>query len=86
MKTIYKYPIDLDAEFSLLLPQGAQVLSIQQQRGDIFLWALVDKTAMKEERRFRTVGTGHSVPDGNLKHIATVQDSIFVWHFFEEVA
>lgn len=89
MGTIYKYPIPLQDEFVLLLPTDARILTIQEQRGQLVLWATVNPTrAGTECRVFRCVGTGHAIPDENqLDYIATVQmaDGNLVWHFFEKI-
>ena len=40
MKRVYKYPLQLNDEVALDLPEGAEVLSVQEQRGGVCLWAL----------------------------------------------
>lgn len=87
IKTIWKYT--LNSDYDIKMPAGATVLSVQIQRGEICLWALVDPYALTELRRFRIYGTGLKVPDhGNLKFIGTVQDDaeFFVLHVFEIIA
>lgn len=83
MKTIWKYT--LQPECTLDMPKGADVLSVREQGEDICLWALVDPSAEKEQRQFVAFGTGHDVPDRNMKFIGTahLHDSSLVFHVFE---
>ena len=86
MKTIYKYPVSAADEFSLELPIGARVLSVQEQRGEVQLWALIDTEAPKVVYRFALRGTGHPA-DGleSARFIGTFQlrDGLLVFHLFE---
>lgn len=94
-KTIYK--CQLKADLFVDLPKGAQVLSVQEQRGKgICMWVLVEvpefgddlSDIVYERRRFRVFGTGQPLPSvGELKFIDTVQLSggALVFHVFEEV-
>jgi len=61
-RKIFKYEIPIADDFSLPLPQGARVLSIDVQNGTPFIWALVDEEAGKESVYFHLAGTGHVVP------------------------
>lgn len=86
--TIYKYPIAMTDEQTIPLPAGARILSAQVQRGQICLWASVDREEKRiEPRTFRIIGTGHPVPDlGELAYIATVQfdGGALIFHVFEK--
>lgn len=84
---VYKYgPLPPDRSFQSL-HHGAQVLHAALQRGEMFLWALVDPSqTRKEDRAFLFTGTGHAfeASDG-YDHISTVltEDQRFVFHVFE---
>lgn len=87
MKTIWKFPVKINDEFSLAMPAGARVLSVQDQRGGTVMWALVDDSAPKVERRFFVRGTGH--PCDGLDHavfVGTFQlhGGAIVFHLFED--
>lgn len=85
MSTIYKYPLT-PGRTILALPSGAQALTVQMQRGEPFLWALVDTSKPPERRVFDVFATGHSVPDdARFVYVATFQmdDGALVWHVFE---
>lgn len=88
MKKIYKYDVRMREEFVVMLPIGAEILSVQTQGsdGEPKMWVLVDPDANLETRRFRIFGTGHEI-DAQLalQFIATFQvdDGHLVFHLFE---
>ena len=84
MKTIWKFTIELTSEQKVLMPRGAEILTVQIQRDFLSLWARVDPKAEAEERSILVRGTGHEVQD-HAKYIGTVQvlDGQFIWHVFE---
>jgi hypothetical protein len=51
-RQIWKWGINPTNDGSISMPKGAELLSIQVQRGIPCIWALVDPAAEKEERRF----------------------------------
>ena len=87
MHVVYKYPFCISDVFSLSLPVGAQILSVQLQEGIPTLWARVNTSLSIELREFVVVGTGREIPevgdDQVLAFIATLQIYGFVWHVFE---
>jgi len=82
--TIHKYTFSISDRFEFFLPEGAEILSVQLQRGQPTMWAKVDTEASMETRIFYVLGTGHPFPSTPFKHIASFQQDIFVWHLFEE--
>lgn len=87
MTTIWKYPLDLKDEQVVKMPQGAQILSVQRQFGNLMLWALVDSKAPSESREIIIAATGAPFPNvGIARHIGTVQmlDGALIWHVFEK--
>ena len=86
LKKIFKYQLYTHGTEVVLLPEGAEILCVQNQLETPCIWAIVDPEAPIEERRFITLGTGHPVPEGiNLKYIGTYQlmGGAFVYHVFE---
>lgn len=87
MKRVYKYPLDIQDEVTVMMPKGARVLSVQVQNGRPCLWAAVDPNEMTlEERFFRIAGTGHTIQDDVVDgFIGTIQmyDGRLVFHVFE---
>ena len=86
MKTIYKYTLTGLDKGRLELPVGAEILTVQEQRGMVCLWAIVEPKAKKETRVFKIFGTGHDIPDNPGKYINTfmTDGGAFVWHVFED--
>lgn len=88
MKRVYKYPVEITDVQTILLPIGAQILSVQEQDGRAYLWAIVNPETDSEPRRFRLYGTGHNIETENLlKFVGTFQllGGRLVFHLFEEV-
>lgn len=89
MRTIWKYEFEMAGWFSLSLPAGAHILSLQVQREKPCLWALVDTEKAPEKRWFLLVGTGHEIvkPGKGMYflYIDTFQlgGGGFVGHLFE---
>jgi hypothetical protein len=78
---IYKYEIDT----IVVMPKGAEILSVQMQHSKPHLWAIVNDNNELEERIFNIVGTGWEMDFNNNKYIDTFQDGNLVWHVFEEI-
>lgn len=88
MKKIYKYPVEVADVQTILLPLGAQILTVQEQNGQPYIWAIVNPETDSEPRRFRLYGTGYNIETDNvLKYIGTFQllCGRLVFHLFEEV-
>jgi hypothetical protein len=94
MHSVYKYPIPVEDEFTISMPTGAVVLTVQTQRrgqGGLAreepnIWALVDPTAPHEPRHFRLAGTGHPIEEEELgRYVGTflVRDGQLVFHVWE---
>ena len=90
-RVVYRYQLVPHTQaHQLMLPCGAEVLSIGIKPGDsvVSLWALVPKEPLDEEPlRFWCVGTGWTLPgDAKLEHVGTAiePESATVWHVFRE--
>ena len=44
------------------MPRGAELLTVQVQRGEAYVWARVDPSAPVVERDLHVAGTGHPLP------------------------
>lgn len=86
-RSIYKYQIRHEDEQVVMLPKGAEILSVQIQSGVLVLWAIVFTKNETEPRVIEIYGTGSSFPtigQFERKYISTVQDNLgLVWHVFE---
>uniref|UniRef100_A0A6H2A2W0 DUF7352 domain-containing protein n=1 Tax=viral metagenome TaxID=1070528 RepID=A0A6H2A2W0_9ZZZZ len=84
MRTIYKYQcLEMD-NFTIEMPTGSHILTVQMQRGEPCIWAIVDPDAFPEQRHFQLFGTGHPI-DGIGRYIGTFQlmGGNLVFHLFE---
>jgi len=91
MKKIFKYTLQVVDEQSVIMPIGAEILSVGLQRGEIVVYALVvpvDENACQQSRRFSVRGTGHEAGNlDNYNFLGTVIDDTtrnLVWHIFIE--
>lgn len=82
--TIWKFACPLDDRVVIPMPEGAYVLHVDSQRGEICIWALVRPEARTVRRVFHVRGTGHPT-DGltPILYLGTVHMGPFVWHVFD---
>lgn len=84
MKTIWKFPLVIDAVQTIEMPAGAEILSVLEQDGRICVWALVTPGAAPLSRRFEMFWTGDAVPNfARRRFLATVQIGRHIHHVFE---
>jgi hypothetical protein len=86
MFTIHKFVLTEDKE-EIELPDNAEILTVQNNRGKLCMWVKLDPIAPKIKRYFQIIGTGHKLSDIYYKYIGTVQldraEYTLVWHVFE---
>lgn len=82
---IYKYQLELADTQLVEMPANAKILSVQIQRTEICLWAMVNPSDGKISRRIFMAATGHEIRHETAfaPHIGTAQQGDFVWHFFD---
>lgn len=88
MKQIWKYPLEDTDEQIILMPEGAKILYVGEQRRVICVWAEVEVEAPMEHRKFYLIGTGHPFPHATLMvYLGTVVMSVgmLVWHVYEAI-
>jgi hypothetical protein len=89
VKSIWKYPLQvLDRQF-VAMPRGAQVLTVQTQRGQPHIWALADPAEREYvDRCLRIYGTGHEMPADPGRYVGTFQlaDGGLIYHVFEPIS
>ncbi len=83
-RQIWKYPVSGSC-FTIQMPIGARVLSVQNQHGRPQMWALVDPENKTEPREFTFYGTGHPTPRWPGEFIGTFQldGGDLVFHLFD---
>jgi len=97
-RTIHKYELEITDVQTIEMPVGSEILSIQEQRDHLVLWAIVynDVLDQLEPHKFYVVGTGNPVPEPDddpdkwpaaLVYCATVQTKggRAAWHVFTEI-
>lgn len=88
-KRILKYQLELADIYVVRMPKGAEILTVQIQRGALMVWALIDMEELETRNYvFEIVGTGNRMEDDRgrftRKYISTVQQmgGQFIWHIF----
>lgn len=84
-REVWKFPI-APGDYSITMPMGAELLTVQTQHGDPVLWALVETAAIRVPRRFLVVDTGEPIEtDVRLRWVGTFQISqgYLVFHVFD---
>lgn len=88
-KQIWKFPLDQSNQ--IVMPEGAQVLSVQTQNETPCLWALVNPENKRVTRIFNMIATGDPITEDLEKYrydyYGTVQlkGGLLVYHVFEFV-
>lgn len=86
MQKIYKYKIKVMDEQDIQIPNGAEILSVAEQYGEIVLYANVDPEADLIPYHISVRGTGHSAVGLRHKFLGTVKlaDGALMFHVFGE--
>lgn len=83
---IFKYPFEVKDNFTIEMPEDADILTVQNQREVGTMWVLCNPDTKKVKRQFMVVGTGHDFnPEKSFEYIGTYQEKAgaLVWHLFE---
>lgn len=83
---IWKFELQITDMQELMMPEGAEFLSVANQNGSLCLWATVDPSKEKRHRYIEIIGTGNPMPMDtgvDRKFIGTAVVNPFVWHVFE---
>ncbi len=87
MRTIWKFPLAVEAFQKIDMPKGAEVLTVQPQGDQACIWAILNPKAATTPRGFWIYGTGHDIEPEMEKHlgryVGTFQIRGYVWHVFE---
>jgi hypothetical protein len=85
---IFKYPVLIEDESTIILPYGAQILSVVNQHDNIFIYALIDtpENVSKKKITVRVIGTGNEMPADSylFEFLGTVPHlgGRYMWHVF----
>ena len=86
MIAIWKFPVPVADGFTVEMPAGARVLSVQPQGDSVQMWALVDTDAPNVKRAFAIRGTGHNAEGlDDCRHLGTfkIHGGALVFHMFD---
>lgn len=64
-RVVYKYPINLSLDYSVILPQGHKVIRVSTQC-DVYatMWVEADSDSPAMSFKFATINTGSEIPNG----------------------
>lgn len=91
MAEVLKYKVHLTYRQLLNLSKAAKLLTIQEQQGELCLWAEVAGRIVSAETSesvtIYMIGTGHEVPEDAVRYICTIQvisgTEVLVIHVYE---
>ena len=86
MKTIYKYPIEIEDRQFVELPKDSVVLSVGVIAARVYIWVIVDPDLKTMLVQFELRGTGHPLKlKENALFIGTFQlmGGALVYHLFK---
>ena len=86
MITVFKYDLPLEEAFTLDLPEGAELLTVQVQLGSPKMWFRVDTSRQVRPQIFGICGTGqelHSrLAQAPFKGTFQLSGGAYVFHLF----
>jgi hypothetical protein len=85
---IFKYKLKIPGRQKIEMPSNSKLLTVQVQRREPMLWALVDDEDSKTiDREIAIFATGEALPDGRGEYLGTFQidEGRLVFHVFEVV-
>lgn len=80
---IFKYELQLEDEQLVPMPKGSLLLSVQDQRGKLCLWVLVNENNPQVNRMVFVIGTGNPIKGNPGQYVASAQQGPYVWHVFD---
>lgn len=86
-QTVWKIGLDITKSQRVVLTKGARILSVHLQRGEAYVWVMLDPDGEKVITHIEAYGTGHPIENyAGLRYIGSTFDesgSPLVFHFFE---
>lgn len=83
MKTIYKYPLEVNV-CTIDLPIGSKVVCVHEQNNVPTLWVEQNTSLPLDQCKFCVVATGHAIPEDGI-HIGTCFIGPNVWHVYQKI-
>lgn len=91
MRTIHKLALcvdELPARWTFCTHADHEVLSVNEQNGDVCVWVGVDTANAQKELTLWYIGTGQEIPsDKALEYLGTahISQGCFVVHVYKEI-
>jgi hypothetical protein len=89
--TIWKFPLQLQAEQTIHAPENIAALHLAMQNGTLCLWCMVDHNAPMIEHKLMIRGTGNPLGfdpsiEGGVAYVGSVlmNEGAYVWHVFSK--
>lgn len=88
IKKIFKYGPLKGHSTTVRMPMGADILHVDSQKNEVFVWAIIDPSQPSEDVIFEVYGTGHDISydfgDGRT-YLGTVKiyEESLIFHVFE---
>lgn len=81
---VWKFPLKIADEQTVLMPEGAELLHVAEQNENLMLWARVIPTGQREVRRMILIrGTGYSIWTQPYVGTVVTAGGSLVWHVFD---
>lgn len=84
---IFKYPLLITDEQTIMMPENALIISVATQYGEVCVWALVSPEMPRKPVVVRVIGTGHEMPSmRGMKFVGSIMmhEGSLVWHIFAD--
>jgi hypothetical protein len=88
MITVWKQPLRITPFQPITIPEGAEVLHIAEQHGELCIWFRCDTSARPVTRYIAICGTGGACPsddEGQYLGSVLMLEGGLVWHVFVKV-
>ena len=84
MQVIYKYPLKIDGEVTIIYDSIVKILKVDTQDNWPTLWAIVDTNKEKTvPTKIYSCGTGWNLLEDYGHYIGTATNNFgYVWHYF----
>ena len=89
MKKIWKFPLGTSSAYtiSIMIPKGANLLTVGIQQRVFMLWAEIDTSAPEVTRNFVIYATGEPLIPGGImreeKYVGTIIYDALSWHVYD---
>lgn len=86
MRTIYRYPLRVTDHQTVTGPGLSRVVSVDNRRGELEVWAEVDTSQPSRTIDVVIVGTGNPMAGRveDCAYVGHVIDGQFIWHIYAE--